>query len=64
LPELLAKLAPRRVLLAGAVDGRGNALSDEAVRRACVSAATAGNLDVSGEAAWSVARLTAWALGA
>jgi hypothetical protein len=64
LPELLAKLAPRRVLLAGAVDGRGNALSDEAVRRACVSAATAGNLDVFSEAAWSVARLTAWALGA
>jgi hypothetical protein len=64
LPELLAKLAPRRVLLAGAVDGRGNPLSDEAVRRACFSAATLGNLDVSGEAEWSVARLTAWALGA
>ena len=61
LPELMAKLAPRRVWLAGAVDGRGRTLEGDAVRRICSAAARAGNLGVSGEPEWTVERLTTWA---
>ena len=38
LPELTASLAPRRVTLAGAIDGSGNRMSVEAVRAALSSA--------------------------
>jgi dienelactone hydrolase len=56
LPELVAQIAPRRVLLAGAVDGRGFTLAKDDVRKAC----SAQNLEVSGKSEWTIARLTAW----
>ena len=50
LPELTASLAPRRVTLAGAVDGAGNRLAVEAVRAEFSSAS---NIRVLPEPAWS-----------
>jgi cephalosporin-C deacetylase-like acetyl esterase len=59
LPELIARIAPRRVLLAGAVDGRGSTLAEDDVRKAC----PAPNVDVTAKAEWTVARLTEWSTG-
>jgi hypothetical protein len=56
LPELAAGLAPRRVTLAGAVDGRGFPLSQDEVRRAFPAA----NVEITSEPEWTVARLAAW----
>jgi hypothetical protein len=61
LPELAAKLAPRPVLLAGAVDGQDDTLDEDAVLKAYGAAVQAGNLRVSAKAEWTVASLTAWA---
>lgn len=64
LPELAAKLAPRPVLLAGAVDARDDTLDQDAVRKAYSAAVQAGNLRVAAKAEWTGAGLTAWARGA
>jgi hypothetical protein len=50
LPELTASLAPRRVTLAGAIDGAGKRLAIETVRAAFSSAS---NLRILPEPAWS-----------
>ncbi len=50
LPELTTSLAPRRVTLAGAVDGTGNRMTPEAVRAEYPSAS---NIRVLPEPAWS-----------
>jgi hypothetical protein len=50
LPELTVALAPRRVTLAGTVDGAGNRMTPEAVRAEFPSAS---NIRVLPEAAWS-----------
>ena len=50
LPELTVSLAPRRVTLAGTVDGAGNQMASEAVRAAFPSAS---NIRVLPEPAWS-----------
>ena len=50
LPELTASLAPRRVTLAGAIDGAGNRMSVDAVRAAVSSAS---NIRVLPEPAWT-----------
>jgi dienelactone hydrolase len=50
LPELTASLTPRRVTLAGAIDGAGNRLSAEAVRAEFPSAS---NIRILQEPAWS-----------
>ena len=50
LPELTASLAPRRVTLAGAIDGAGNRMAVDAVRAELSSAP---NIRVLPEPAWS-----------
>jgi hypothetical protein len=50
LPELTASLAPRRVALAGAIDGAGNRMAVDAVRAELSSAS---NIRVLAEPAWS-----------
>jgi hypothetical protein len=52
LPELTASLAPRRVTLAGAIDGAGNRMTVEAVRAEFPSTS---NIRVLPEPAWSPA---------
>jgi len=52
LPELTASLAPRRVTLAGAIDGAGNRLAIDAVQAAF---GTASNIRVLPESAWNPA---------
>ncbi len=54
LPELTASLAPRRVTVAGAIDGAGNRLASEAVRAAFGAAS---NVRVLPESAWSPANI-------
>jgi hypothetical protein len=50
LPELAVSIAPRRVTLAGAIDGAGNRMTPEAVRAEFSSMA---NIRVLPEPAWS-----------
>jgi hypothetical protein len=50
LPELTVSLAPRRVTLAGALDGAGNRMSAEAVRAEFSSAP---HVRILPEPAWS-----------
>jgi hypothetical protein len=50
LPDLIISLAPRRVTMAGTVDGAGNRMAPEAVRAELASAA---NIRVLPEPAWS-----------
>lgn len=51
LPEVAAAIAPRRVVLAGAIDAAGKTLDAAAVRQAYASA----NVDVQPKAAWDAA---------
>jgi hypothetical protein len=50
LPELTVSLAPRRVTLAGTIDGAGNRMSVEAVRAEFPSAS---NVRILPEPAWN-----------
>lgn len=52
LPEVAASLAPRRVILAGALNASGAAIDADEVRRLY---AQAGNVEVRGEALWDLA---------
>ena len=54
LPEVAASIAPRRVILAGAVSGSGAAMDTAAVRRLYEKG---GNIEVRGEGAWDLAAL-------
>jgi hypothetical protein len=49
LPDVAALAAPRRVILAGAVDGAGKSVAGESVRKAYSAAS---NVEVRGEAKW------------
>jgi hypothetical protein len=57
LPEIVASVAPRRIVLAGPVNGEGTAMQVGAARAICASS----NVTVEPEAEWSVARLLAFA---
>jgi len=54
LPELAASMAPRRVVLAGAVDGAGRKLAPEAVRQQYGDAA---HISVLSDAVWDLASI-------
>jgi hypothetical protein len=54
LPELAASLAPRRVVIAGAVDGAGKTMSQEDVRK---QYAGASHVDVLPDALWNPASI-------
>jgi dienelactone hydrolase len=57
LPEILAKMSPRRVTIAGPVDGKGEPLNIEAAREAYKSSLAAGHLSVTEDPEWSNAAL-------
>ncbi len=57
LPEVAASIAPRRIVLAGAVNARDETADVEAVRRIY----SAGNLSIEPEAKWTVERLMSFA---
>ncbi|MBZ5594316.1 MAG: acetylxylan esterase [Acidobacteriia bacterium] len=57
LPEVAAGLAPRRIVLAGAVNARGQTAEAAAVRQQY----TAGNVSIEPEAKWTVERLVSFA---
>lgn len=57
LPEIVASVGPRRIVLAGPVNGEGTALPVEAARAICTSS----NVTVEPNAEWSAARLLAFA---
>ena len=59
LPDIAHSLAPRRILLAGAVDGRDRALSVEATR----AVYSGDHVTIAPRADWTVRGLTAWVLG-
>ena len=54
LPELAASLAPRRVVIAGAVDGAGKTMAPEDVRK---QYADASHVEVLPDALWSPASI-------
>ena len=54
LPELAASMAPRRVVLAGAVDGAGRKMAPEEVRKQYGGAA---NIEVLPDALWDPASI-------
>lgn len=62
LPELVESLAPRRVTLAGTVNGAGVAMDTAAVRRIYSPAIKAGILNVRDQADWDLASLSSWSL--
>ena len=57
LPEVVAQLAPRRVVIAGPVDARGVSHSITDVRKIYAAALQRGHLDLLEEADWSPAAL-------
>jgi hypothetical protein len=57
LPEVAASIAPRRIVLAGAVDAR-NETADVAVVRQLYAG---GNFSIEPDAQWTVERLTSFA---
>lgn len=63
LPEVAASLAPRHIVLAGPLDGRGKRAGKESVLSSYAAAVQAGNLVVEPEPQWSAARLIAFAAG-
>jgi dienelactone hydrolase len=62
LPEILARLAPRRVVLAGLVDGAGKPLNREAARTAYRSALDGGHLVITENPDWDAAALAQFAV--
>jgi dienelactone hydrolase len=61
LPEIAARLAPRRVMVAGPVDGGGEPLNMEAARNVYKSSLDGGHLNVSESPDWNVAALARFA---
>ena len=59
LPEIAARIAPRRVTLAGTVNAAGDMLAAAAVKNAYGSA---GNVIARDQANWDVASLSNWAV--
>jgi dienelactone hydrolase len=59
LPEVAASIAPRRIVLAGPVSGKGTAMQVEAAQ----AIYGGGNVTVGPRADWSAARLLAYAAG-
>jgi hypothetical protein len=59
LPDIARSLAPRRVILAGTVDGADNTLDIEAVRKLH---AGAGNLVIREKSAWDLTSLSGWSV--
>jgi dienelactone hydrolase len=58
IPDLAAALAPRKVVLGGAINAEGHAMQPSAVRNIYQSAQQAGNLSIRESADWSVELLT------
>jgi dienelactone hydrolase len=61
LPELAARLAPRRVKIAGAVDGGGQSLSMDAARHVYKSSLDSGHLSINESLDWDVRSLARFA---
>lgn len=57
LPEIAARLAPRRTILAGLVDGKGDSLSLETARQVYKLAIAGGHLEIREQSAWSAPAL-------
>jgi dienelactone hydrolase len=64
LPEIVASIAPRRIVLAGTSDGQGGVLEPSAIRVLYDAAVKAGNLSVLAEADWSAKALLSYASNA
>jgi len=61
LPEMAARLAPRRVTIAGPVDGGGEPLNIEAARKVYTSSLVGGHLNVRENPDWNVEALAQFA---
>jgi hypothetical protein len=61
LPEIVASIAARKVVLAGPVGARGETLSADAARQIYADAIQKGSLVMEPDAQWSSSRLIAWA---
>jgi pimeloyl-ACP methyl ester carboxylesterase len=60
LPEIGASIAPRKIVLAGTIDGRGESMETNAVRALYDLASRAGNLAVLPTADWSAQALLSY----
>jgi pimeloyl-ACP methyl ester carboxylesterase len=60
LPEIAASIAPRKILLAGAIDAEGNTMDTTAVLRVYSAAARAGSLTAAPSADWSAKTLLSY----
>ncbi len=60
LPEIAASMAPRKIVLAGAIDAEGKAMKTDAVSALYDAARQAGNLSVLPAADWSAKALLAY----
>ncbi len=60
LPEIVAALAPRRVLIAGPIDGRGATIAGENARDIYRAALAHGHLTIGETARWSDQALADW----
>jgi hypothetical protein len=61
LPEVIASLAPRRIVLAGTLNAKGEAIELESARHIYADANRAGNLSIRSDPGWSVERLLSYA---
>ena len=61
LPEIAASLAPRRIVLAGAVNAKGETVDVESIRQVYADATRAGSLVIESHAQWSAERLISYA---
>jgi hypothetical protein len=60
LPEIAASIAPRKILLAGAVDAEGKTMNTTAVLQVYSAAAQAGSLTAAPSANWSAKTLLSY----
>lgn len=60
LPEMAAAMAPRTVVIAGAIDGRGATMDGEKAREAYQSGLARGNVTIQDTARWSADVLAQW----
>jgi len=61
LPEIAARLAPRRVTIAGPVDGGGEPLNMEAAKKVYTSSLAGGHLNIRENPDWNVEALAQFA---
>ena len=60
LPEVAAAIAPRRIVLAGPVNAKGETVDAEAARKIYAGSHQAGNLSIQSSPEWSAERLLAF----